>query len=402
VETEEGKEGKMIRLLLLLLLLGVSHVKSFIPSSVAFLFKGSAKRRAVPHASNALVEVPIVEYLTTDGATSKLDGEELQQRIRGITTIASDVDGTLLGSDHTLSTFTKNAIEVAVREVSKPNGRIRYFFPATGKSRKGALDSLGADTRALLEGLPGVFLQGLYCVDGNGTVIFERQLPHTAVVAAEALAAKFNTTIIANCGDIIYSNPEGHAKQLDEVNRLWGEPIPTIIESLSNSTNDVTSVTTTTTTRTAFNKLVFMHDNVDMLHDELRPQLEALAHEVGATVTTSFPTILEVLPKGCSKALGVQKLCEYLGIRIGEELLAMGDAENDKGMLELAAIGVAMGNASPVAKAAADVVMKETSDEGAAGLAMERYSLLTAAPTKTTHDENDDNVILSPTLTVQK
>ena len=41
------------------------------------------------------------------------------------------------------------------------------------------------------------------------------------------------------------------------------------------------------------------------------------------------------------------------------------------GMLKMAAIGVAMGNGSGLAKDAADDVLEESNDKGAAGLAME-------------------------------
>lgn len=317
------------------------------------------------------IKVSLKPYTTNNG----LDAKELEKRIQGITAIASDVDGTLLSTDHTLSEMTKNAIKRAVREASQPQSsssgkRLRYFFPATGKTRKGALDSLGPEMRDLLSQLPGVFCQGLYCVDGEGKVVFERKLPLPAIAAAEAMAAKFLTTIIGNFEDCIYGNAVGDPTLLAAVNAKWGEPIPTIVPSLAKDGPQ-------------FHKLVFMSTDVDMLRDDMRPKLEVLARENGATVTTSHPTILELLPEGCSKALGVQKLCEALGIDPGTELLAMGDAENDKGMLEMAAIGVAVGNASPVAKAAADVVLEERSDDGAAGLAMEHFSPLRDGSNKT-------------------
>ena len=295
--------------------------------------------------------------------TTSLDEKELEQRIQGITAIVSDVDGTLLSMDHTLSEITKKVMQRAVKEASTPGGKLKHFFPATGKTRKGALDSLGPEMRDLLSGLPGVFCQGLYCVDGNGNIVFEQKLPQEAIVASEKLAAKFKTTIIGNFEDTIYGNAVGDPALLAEVNSLWGEPIPTMIPSLANDGPQ-------------FHKLVFMSNNVDMLREELRPELEKLAQANGATVTTSHPTILEILPAGCSKALGVQKLCETLGIDPATELLALGDAENDKGMLEMAAIGVAVGNGSPLAKAAADIVLEQQSDDGAAGLAMECFSPL--------------------------
>lgn len=303
--------------------------------------------------------------------TSSLSEENLEQRIQGITAIATDVDGTLLSTDHTLSEITKRSIQRAVKEAaeskSKPGSKLRHFFPATGKTRKGALDSLGPEIRNLLSDLPGVFCQGLYCVDGDGEVVFEKKLPPKAVAASEILAAKFNTTIIGNFQDIIYGNDMGDAALLGEVNALWGEPVPVLVPSLASDGPDT------------YHKLVFMSNDVDMLKNELRPELEKLAEETEATVTTSFPTILEILPAGCSKALGVEMLCKKLQIDPATQLLALGDAENDKEMLQMAAIGVAMGNGSPICKKAADVVMEKRSDEGAAGLAMGHFSPLREA-----------------------
>ena len=60
---------------------------------------------------------------------------------------------------------------------------------------------------------------------------------------------------------------------------------------------------------------------------KLRPLLETLAEQHGACVTQAIPSMLEILPMGCSKALGVAKLCEALGFNPSEELLALGDAE---------------------------------------------------------------------------
>jgi len=80
---------------------------------------------------------------------------------------------------------------------------------------------------------------------------------------------------------------------------------------------------------------------------------------------------LELLPLGCSKALGVQKVCEHLGIDPGTQLLALGDAENDLEMLEISAIGVAVGNACSAAKDVSDIVLPITCSEGGVGLALD-------------------------------
>lgn len=116
-----------------------------------------------------------------------------------------------------------------------------------------------------------------------------------------------------------------------------------------------------------------MDEDTEMLTKVVRPKLEDLAKRHDVTVTQALPTMLELLPGGCSKAYGVQKLCEALDIDPRSELLALGDAENDAEMLEMACIGVAVGNACPRARSAADFIMTECNDEGGAGLAMELF-----------------------------
>jgi hydroxymethylpyrimidine pyrophosphatase-like HAD family hydrolase len=232
------------------------------------------------------------------------------------------------------------------------------FFLATGKSRKGALGSLGVEMAALLENAPGVFLQGLYCVDGEGNVVFEQKLTNSAVAAVEQLAKECKVSVVAYDGDKLYS-PE-LTESVIELTERYGEPkVAPLMTSLA-------------AYEPGIHKILLMHENVEMLR-RIRPQLEALAKENNACVTQAVPTMLEWMPGGCSKANGVSKLCEALGIDPSTELLAIGDAENDVGMLEMAAIGVAVGNACPRAQEAADFWMEETNDDGGAGSAMELF-----------------------------
>ena len=316
----------------------------------------------------AVQEVDATKDSSDNSKQQQPSSQDLQQKVKDIIAIASDVDGTLLSSKHTLHPRTEHAIRRAVAQISTTTtttktDNLQYFFPATGKSRKGALDSLGPEIRALLEQLPGVFIQGLYCVDGNGNVVFEQKLSSRAIERAEALAADLNITVLGYDGDYLYCNSAGDPIQVTEIHEKWGEPMPKSIDSLQQHPH-------------GFHKLLFTHHNVPMLTTKMRPALEVLAQDNQATVTTAVPTMLELLPEGCSKADGVNKLCETLGIEPSKQLLAIGDAENDVGMLQLAAIGVAVNNACDLAKGAADVVMEESNDDGGAGAAMEQYSNL--------------------------
>lgn len=66
-----------------------------------------------------------------------------------------------------------------------------------------------------------------------------------------------------------------------------------------------------------------------------------------------------------TKEVAIQFLCDYLGLE-PSCLLAFGDDHNDIGMLRFCGTGVAMGNAIPEVKAAADAVTKTNDEDGVA------------------------------------
>lgn len=65
--------------------------------------------------------------------------------------------------------------------------------------------------------------------------------------------------------------------------------------------------------------------------------------------------LFEILGKGISKGLAIEKLCAVLGIDRAKSI-AIGDYNNDIPMLRAAGVGVAVANACPEALAAADLV----------------------------------------------
>jgi len=83
------------------------------------------------------------------------------------------------------------------------------------------------------------------------------------------------------------------------------------------------------------------------------------------TVVQTAPFYLEVIPKVINKGQGIRDICKVLRIDTAE-VIAFGDAENDIPMLRAAGMGVAMGNATEVAKEAADRVTLSNNDDGIA------------------------------------
>ncbi len=75
------------------------------------------------------------------------------------------------------------------------------------------------------------------------------------------------------------------------------------------------------------------------------------------------PYVLNVLQEDVSKSRAILKTLEYFGFH-QSEAIAFGDGENDIDMLELAGLGIAMGNGSEKLKAAADFVTKPSGEDG--------------------------------------
>ena len=87
----------------------------------------------------------------------------------------------------------------------------------------------------------------------------------------------------------------------------------------------------------------------------------------------SQPILFEILPKCVNKATGLKALAEHLGIP-REQIMAIGDENNDIEMIEYAGLGVAMGNAPDAIKALADVTTTSNEEDGVA-TAIKRYVL---------------------------
>ncbi|MBQ9418506.1 MAG: HAD family hydrolase [Bacteroidales bacterium] len=75
------------------------------------------------------------------------------------------------------------------------------------------------------------------------------------------------------------------------------------------------------------------------------------------------PQFTDIVARGNSKARGMEVLCHQVGIAQADTI-AFGDGANDIEMLRWAGIGIAMGNASPEVKQAADLVTADADHEG--------------------------------------
>ena len=113
------------------------------------------------------------------------------------------------------------------------------------------------------------------------------------------------------------------------------------------------------------------------IQDEDMKLLDCISHRIRNSLDVesykSLSNMLDIMNKGVGKGRAVEKLGKSLGIR-SEEIITVGDNENDISMIQYAGLGVAMGNAEEKVKELSDFVT-ETNDNNGVAKVIERFML---------------------------
>jgi Cof subfamily protein (haloacid dehalogenase superfamily) len=263
--------------------------------------------------------------------------------------VVVDLDGTLMSSDHKLSERNEAALKAAIEQ------GVRIVL-ATGKTRQSARDiieRLGLDT-------PGIYLQGLAVYDGEGNITSEKLLDPAVARQVITFAEDRGFDVVLYSGyKILVRQLSQGARELTE---QYGEPTPEAIGPLQNVLDEI-----------PVHKLIITRKGEVRKVKALRWQLSKQLDGKGRLVQAMIPDMLEVLPSQASKGAALKTLLKQLGVA-PENVLAMGDGENDIEMLELAGVGVAVGNADQRLKDVADHVVA-TNDEDAVANVLEKFVL---------------------------
>lgn len=268
------------------------------------------------------------------------------------------MDGTLLTSKGLITP----AVADALRAVASSGTRV---IVATGKARPGALKALApSGLSAYNTGLctvqtPGVFLNGVLVYGSGGAAVHARTLDNRAAADALALASEAGVPAVAFLGDEAVTLSR-HAL-VTALHTRFHEPLASHVSSLDALLAGPPVVK------------VLLYAEKEEHIEELRPRFEELLSG-RATIVQAVPDMLEVLPLHASKGDGVQRLLSSLGVP-RERAAAVGDGENDVGMLRAVGLGLAMANAVPVARAAAVHVLRGSNDSDGVAEAVERFLL---------------------------
>ncbi len=253
--------------------------------------------------------------------------------------VASDIDGTLIDSREQLSARTAGAIGAAVDAglwVVAATGRQITQLPA-------ALGPCGLTHVVGSNGSIGVELS-------SGDVLFEEFLAPAAIADIVAhLTAQLEGVRFSAVRD----RGARHASEPGYLDLLTPREL-TFWQVETESLADLVAQPTL--------KLTARHP--ELTADDLLEVLDASGLD-GFHATTSRAPFLEIAGAGVTKASGVARLCDLLGVD-ADHVLAAGDAKNDIELLAWAGLGVAMGNAVPEAKAVASWVTTSNDCDGVA------------------------------------
>ncbi len=256
---------------------------------------------------------------------------------------ALDMDGTLLQPDHrTVAEEDRKAILDAVAAGA-------YFVPATGR---------------MASFLPPP-VQELdcwqYAITSNGAAVVERaskKVLHGAYLDAGMLSEILDGLSAYEPFFELYADGQSfiERKRLEDPERYH---IP--LHSVEFFRNKGTLI------ESAQDFLKEGHHLEKIYLPYLRPEIQAplkvYLQSFPVLVTSSVGDNLEVNAKNATKGDALRFLQEYLGLQ-REELLAMGDQDNDLSMIRYAGVGVAMGNALELVRQEADYVTKTNAECG--------------------------------------
>lgn len=248
-----------------------------------------------------------------------------------------DIDGTLWDKHMKIPQSTVSAIR-KLRE----NGN--YAFICSGRSRAAIC------TPELLDiGFDGIVASLGTHIEYQGDMVFEKYMSQEEIENILAILRSYGMRAILEGREYLYVNSREFAGDIyiDYLRRLVGERFlemqkGTLFSNVNKLSADLTG------------------GDMEIVKKKLLPEYELIFHERNPK---SLHTILEIGPKGYSKAVGIEKVCEYLGV-LRENTYAFGDSANDLEMIGYVSHGIAMGNGTEDIKEAADHVTDSVERDG--------------------------------------
>ncbi|MFJ7647955.1 Cof-type HAD-IIB family hydrolase [Lysinibacillus sp. NPDC097279] len=240
-----------------------------------------------------------------------------------------DVDGTLYNSEKILPASAKEALLEARRkgyEIAIATGRAPFMIQSL-------LEELDINTYVTFNGQYVVY---------RGEVVYTNGVDRDELAKIIAFGEARNEPVVFLDDKRMIASVGGHNMVSESLGTLK-YPYPEL-DSSYYMQNDV------------YQTLIFMEEKDEHLYSEAFPNVQFVRWH---------PYSCDILPKGGSKAAGIEKVLAKMGLTL-EDAFAFGDGINDIEMLEAVGTGVAMGNGHERVKAVASHITDHVDADGLA------------------------------------
>ncbi len=242
--------------------------------------------------------------------------------------LVTDIDGTITDKDHNIVPLNKKAIEKA-KELGL------YVTLATGRrpeSAKKFVDELNIECPVIVYNGAGIYDYK------KGEFLYKEILDKDSSVLAISLLDKYpELSVFLYYDHGSYTKEENETvreyMQKDKIDLIYKKDLLSLIK------------------KEAPIKIMIIGERsvLDRFYEEISH------YNTSVNFTNSEINYLEILPKNASKGNMLRMITSKLGIKL-EEVIAVGDKDNDISMIEISGIGVAVENASPLLKEKADYI----------------------------------------------
>lgn len=225
-----------------------------------------------------------------------------------------DIDGTVFSHEIGVPDSTKIAIEKLLENGHIPiicTGRTRISVPKT-------IVELGFD--GVIAGC------GTY-VEYKDEVLKNQRVEEQELPKLVSLCGKHEVYAIIEGYDCLYYDHRVTEQKYVDMIEMWKKATGAPICNIEAGIRDINKITLC----------------ADVLEEALAYAKEV--EDIFYPIHQRLYSAVELVPKGCNKATGIQKIMEHLGIQ-WEDTYAFGDSNNDMEMLEYVKYGIAMGNST--------------------------------------------------------
>lgn len=260
-----------------------------------------------------------------------------------------DIDGTIYSYKKGIPEDTAEAISQL-----KQAGHIPVI--CTGRTKAMIFDEmLELNTEALVAGA-GTYLEV------EGEVIYQYEMEPQEAEDVISYMREYNIMPIPEGVHHLYYPLADIREEYQSVFKVYKEKIPDKIRDIDNCDRIQVS---------KISGRLFENSRLDLLKEKYQHKFQFVIHD---------GVLVEMIPNGYSKAVGIKKLIDYYN-KINSETISLddtyayGDSMNDYEMLKYVRYGVAMGNSSSAFKNQMKYVTEDY-DKGGIYLSLKRFGLI--------------------------